>query len=298
VPLLLGSTSLYPWLDPQLVVGDALLQHKRPFLNLPVYAAGAVACFLIWSWLARFYLRRSLEQDASGDAALTLRMERLSPVALLLLAVTVTFASFDWMMSLTPHWFSTMYGVYYFSGAVVGSLAVIVLMAVALQASGHLRQAITTEHYHDLGKLLLSFVIFWGYIAFSQYMLIWYANLPEETEWYRPRHAGPWGMTSLVLLFVHLLIPFLGLLPRAMKRRKLLLAFWALWLLAAHWLDVYWLVMPTFQPAYPPLGLLDLACLVGLGALYAAGVLQVARDRPLVAIGDPRLAEALAFENN
>ncbi len=306
LPVLLGDASLYTWNDAETVAGDEILQQKTPYLNLPFFGIRAVAYFLVWGLLARFYLLRSTEQDVSGDPALTTQMERFSPLALLLFAVTVTFASFDWLMSLEPHWFSTIFGVYYFSGAIVGGVAAIILAAIALQASGRLTSSVTTEHYHDLGKLLFAFVIFWGYIAFSQYMLIWYANIPEETSWYLPRQSGGWMWLVLALLFGHLLIPFLGMLPRAIKRREITLGFWAVWLLVFHWLDLYWLVMPSYwnhatvEPAAGGMALrlvLDVTLAVGMGALYVAGLVRVARSHALVPVRDPRLEESLAFEN-
>lgn len=297
VPVLLGSASLYRWNDPSAVAKSELLGHKAVYLNPSFFGIRSLVYFLIWGYLGRFYLNRSTRQDISGDPALTVEMERRSPVALLLFAGTLTFASFDWLMSLAPEWFSTIFGVYYFSGAVVGGLAALIVLSVLLQASGRLTSSITVEHYHDLGKLLFSFVIFWGYIAFSQYMLIWYANIPEETVWYLVRQTGPWKWVSVVLLFVHLLIPFLGLLPRAAKRRKGLLCFWAVWLLAAHWLDLYWLVMPNLETPGLPLGPIDLACLVGIGGIFLAGLVRTAQGHRLVPSQDPRLNESLAFEN-
>ncbi len=297
VPILLENTSLYPWTDATAVAGDDLLRQKAVYLEPTFFAIRSVFYFAVWGLLARFFLQRSLSQDQSGDAALTLRMERLSPVALLLFAGTITFASFDWLMSLAPKWFSTIFGVYYFSGAAVAILAAIILLAMLLQATGRLTSSITIEHYHDLGKLLFAFVVFWGYIAFCQYMLIWYANVPEETHWYLVRQSGSWKWVSLILLFGHLLIPFFGLLPRKVKRRKALLGFWAVWLLVAHWIDLYWLVMPSLGLQGLPLGLIDAGCLVGIGGLYLAGVVLVAGNRPLVPLADPRLDEALAFEN-
>jgi hypothetical protein len=156
---------------------------------------------------------------------------------------------------------------------------------------------ITVEHYHDLGKLLLGFVVFWGYIAFSQYMLIWYANIPEETTWYLARQSGSWKWVSVLLLFGHLLIPFFGLLSREVKRRKVLLGFWAVWLLVAHWIDLYWLVMPGLDHEGLPPGAIDAACLVGIACVYFAGVLWTAGKASLVPSGDPRLKESLAFRN-
>ena len=177
-------------------------------------------------------------------------MQAFSPISLILYAITVTLASFDLLMSLDPHWYSTIYGVYYFSGCAVGIFATLIILSVLLQRWGLLRETITAEHYHDLGKFLFGFVFFWGYIAFSQYMLIWYANIPEETIWYGRRGTStvdymitltwPWGAISVALLFGHLLIPFAGLLSRHAKRRKPVLVFWAVWLLVFHWIDVSW----------------------------------------------------------
>ena len=296
----LGNVRLYPWTDSQLVAGDDLLEHKAVYLNAGFFVARCVLYFAVWWLLARFFHGRSVEQDSCGDAELTRRMERLSPVALLLFAATITFASFDWLMSLDPHWFSTIYGVYYFSGAAVGFLAAVILAAMLLQATGRLNSFVTVEHYHDLGKLLFGFVVFWGYIAFSQYLLVWYANIPEETTWYQDRlgpQSGSWKWVSVLLLFGHLLIPFFGLLSREVKRRKLLLGFWAVWLLVAHWIDLYWLVMPGLGHEGLPPGLIDAACLVGIGSVYLAGVLRTAGKASLVPLGDPRLKESLAFRN-
>ena len=295
--VLAGYSSLYPWTDGETVARDELLRHKAVYLDKWFFAARCVFYFAVWGLLARFFLSRSVEQDQSGNPDLTRRMERLSPVALLLFAGTITFASFDWLMSLDPHWFSTIYGVYYFSGAAVGFLAAVILAAMLLQATGRLNSSITAEHYHDLGKLLLGFVVFWGYIAFSQYMLIWYANVPEETTWYLARQSGSWKWVSVVLLFVHLLVPFFGLLSREAKRRKVLLGFWAVWLLVAHWIDLYWLVMPGLEAEGLPPGAVDAACLAGIGGLYLAGVLWTAGKVSLVPLGDPRLKESLAFRN-
>jgi len=297
VPVAWGSASLYEWASPQAVEHDELLQHKAPYLGVAFFTLRALGYFLIWWLIARFFLERSTEQDGSGDPQLTVRMERASGPAILLLGLTVTFASFDWLMALDPKWWSTIYGIYYYSGAFTGAVALLILVAMALQASGRLTTVITVEHYHDLGKLLFAAVVFWGYIAFSQYLLIWYGNLPEETTWYRVRQTGLWGHVSLALVFGHLFIPFFGLLSREVKRRKPLLAFWAAWMLVFHWLDVYWLVMPSLQPEGPPISAIDLCLLAGMACLYAAGVLRVAIVRSLVPLRDPRLAESLVFEN-
>ncbi|MGO8748464.1 MAG: quinol:cytochrome C oxidoreductase [Thermoguttaceae bacterium] len=297
LPVLLGSGTLYEWANPSLVHADEALRHKAPYLNFTFFGVRIIAYFVVWWLISRFYLERSSGQDSSGDPNVTVGMERWSGPSLLLLSVTATYASFDWIMSLHPHWASTIFGVYYFSGAMVGGLAALILAVAGLQVSGRLRTVINAEHYHDLGKLLLGFVIFWGYIAFSQYMLIWYANIPEETVWYEPRLFGPWGWVALALLFGHLIVPFLGLMSREVKRRRVLLAFWAVWLLFFHWLDLQWLVMPRMNSPQLPFGAIDLLLMIGMGALYLAGLAWMSAGRSLVPMKDPRLGESLAFEN-
>jgi hypothetical protein len=302
VQIFASRTTVYSWLNPEVVTGDHVLEGKSSYLNLPFFIIRLAVYFVIWGFLARYFLSRSTRQDDTGEPELTTRMEWLSAPALLLFAVTVSFASFDLLMSLNPHWFSTIFGLYFFSGAVVAGLATIILLAMALQISGWLVNSITVEHYHELGKLLFGFIIFWGYMAFSQYMLIWYANIPEETVWFLGRQTGPWVGLSLVLLFGHLLIPFFGLLPRAVKREKAILGIWAIWMLLVHWLDIYWLVMPELArvlgtPSRMPFGLIDIATLVGLTAFYLAGAFLLAGDRSLVPTKDPRLNEALAYHN-
>ncbi len=298
LPLLLGMMGpYYKWLDPQLVAASSLLQWKSPYLNLPFFTVRAVIYFSIWGILAGFFLRQSTLQDVTGGAEITRRMEKVSPAALILLGLSVTFASFDWLMSLQPEWFSTIFGLYYFSGSIVAAMAALILFALALQSRGYVAGAITVEHYHDLGKLLLGFVIFWGYMAFSQYMLIWYANIPEESVWYLQRQTGPWVWVGVGLLFGNLLIPFLGLLPREVKRRKMLLGAWAVWLLVFHWIDIYWLVMPTFAPNRLPFGAMDACCIIAVGCLFSAGIVRTARNRKLIPTKDPRLEESLSFEN-
>jgi hypothetical protein len=224
-------------------------------------------------------------------------MEKVAPWALLLFSLTITFASFDWLMTIEPAWFSTIFGAYYFAGCAVAIFSVLILFAIFLQWQGMAMHVITVEHYHELGKLLLGFVVFWGYMAFSQYMLIWYANIPEETVWYLVRQTGSWTWVSLGLLFGHLLIPFLCLLPRKVKRRKIALGFWAVWLLAFHWLDIQWLVMPTFSPERMPFGWIDVCCFAAIGCVFMAGVVWTARNCSLIPTNDPRLGESLSFEN-
>jgi hypothetical protein len=215
----------------------------------------------------------------------------------MMFAVTVSFASFDLLMSLAPHWYSTIFGVYYFAGAVVGSCAMLTLVVLIFQKMGKFGNLVNAEHYQDLGKLIFAFTVFWAYIGFSQYFLIWYGNLPEETIWYLKRQTGQWTTVTLVLLFGHFMVPFLGLMSRHIKRNSVLLMLWAAWLLLMHWLDMYWIVMPEFSAGTVPLGLADLLTFLGIGGIYLSGALHFCCRHPLIPVEDPRLHEAVGFEN-
>jgi hypothetical protein len=296
VPVLAGLRTLYPWTDTAAVAADHLLHAKEPWLNIPFFLARTVFYFGVWSALAIWFHRSSTQQDKTGDPRLTQRMETTSTVALILFAFTVTFFAFDYLMSLTPHWYSTIFGVYFFSGCVLGFFALMSVLAFLVQRAGALRRTITTEHYHDIGKLIFAFTVFWAYIGFSQYMLMWYANLPEETSWYAERQTGSWTAVSLVLLFGHFLVPFLALMSRDVKRRKPLLVVGGFWMLVMQWADVYWLVMPGKSPGTIPFSLMDVAVFLGVGGLFFAAAVRRLGAHALVAVKDPRLSESLGYE--
>lgn len=295
LPILLGLGDLYHWTHAEAVAADPVLQAKAPYLNVPFFLLRFFLYLGFWSWCARFFTQRSFSQDTTGDVEVTKLLQRRAAPFLIGFALTLTFAAFDWLMSLDPHWYSTIFGVYYFAGAVVGFFALLVVLAVSLQRAGFLRRTITVEHYHDLGKLLFAFVVFWAYIAFSQFMLIWYANIPEETAWLTRRMSGGFGVIGLALLFGHFLFPFLVLLPRSIKRSPGVLFYPAAWLVVMHYLDLYWLVMPEVGSATPHL--LDLLLAVGLGGVWLAGFAYLASRHPLACQKDPRLFESLTFEN-
>ena len=297
VPVLFGLRSLYPWTDEAAVAADHLLHAKAAWLNAPFFIARTAFYFAVWSAFAIWFHRTSVRQDKTGDPRLTQTMETTSAAALILFAFTVTFFAFDFLMSLTPHWYSTIFGVYFFAGCVLGYFALMTVLAVTVQGAGRLRRTITVEHYHDMGKLIFAFTVFWAYIAFSQYMLMWYANLPEETIWYAARQAGSWSAWSLLLLFGHFLVPFLALMSRDVKRRKPLLVAGAVWMLAMQWADVYWLVMPGKSPGVVPLSFMDVAVFVGIGGLFFAAAVRRLGAHALVPKNDPRLIESLEFEN-
>lgn len=306
VPLAMGNHALFSWADHGAVEADHMLHHKAPYLNVGFFIARCVVYFVAWILMARFFFKNSLRQDGSKDPALTLRSERGSAPLMFVYAITVTFAAIDFLMSLEPHWFSTIFGVYFFAGCLVSFFATLILTGLWLNSQGVLRGAIHVEHYHDLGKLLFAFNFFWGYIAFSQFMLIWYANIPEETFWYLTRQEGGWITVALLLIFGHFIIPFVGLISRHAKRRTKILAFWAIWLLAMHWVDLFYLAAPALASRLKdgalaagtlPLGLLDVACFVGVGGMYLAFFAVTMQKKRLVPWGDPRLNESLNFEN-
>ena len=308
VQTLRGDDGLYPWVDADRVRETPTLAAKAVFLDPRFFAARLALYFAIWWLVGRFLLARSTAQDTSNGVEPTLALERRAAPAMVAFALSLNFAAFDLVMSVSPTWYSTIFGVYVFAGSVMSFFAATVLGLRFLQSRGLLREEVTVEHYHDLGKFLFAFVFFWGYIAFSQFMLIWYADLPEETFWFQPRMEGTWGTLSLVLLFGHFVLPFAGLLSRHAKRRLAVLSAWAVWLLAMHALDLAWLVLPesghaavsseaaaAHGVAIPWLQLA--AAFLSVGGLWTFSFLRLARTRSLCPIGDPRLPQSLAFEN-
>lgn len=297
IPVVLMRARIFgAWMGPG-ASADELVQRKAAFLNPPFFFARAVVYFAVWGALAHVFAKSSREQDATGDLELTRRMRKLSGPATLLFALTVSFAAFDWLMSLQPHWYSTIFGVYIFAGAAVAGLAALALILIAIQRSGALRYTSTVEHRHDVGKFLFGFTIFYAYIAFSQYLLIWYANLPEETVFYAVRWEGGWRAVSLLLVFAHFAIPFAVLLSRAGKRSSGVLAGVSGILLLAHYVDLYWLIMPLASPGSAAPRLVDLAALAGPLGVFAGFVAWRAARGPLYPTRDPLLHEAVRLEN-
>jgi hypothetical protein len=302
---------------------DELTLEKRAWLNPYFFLIRLVTYFCVWSAMALYYWRQSTQQDLDGDWRRTQAMQKYSAPALLLLGITLTFGAFDLLMSLDPHWYSTIFGVYFFAGAAVSSLAAMIVVVRLLHAAGFLTQAINVEHYHDLGKLLFGFVFFYGYIGFSQYMLLWYANLPETVTWFARRGASTarpdaemirqygeaqawlrvipdygwqWRWWALAVLFGNFLIPFAGLMSRHVKRNEKLLTFWAAWLLVFHFVDMTWVVLPELRRGFT-FHALDVLCWVGLGGVLAAAWIRFAAHHRLRPIADPRVDESAVFVN-
>jgi len=289
VPIVVGLRALYPWAQPA-ALDDPLLAHKHVYLNVPFFLGRAVFYFAAWMVVAHFLNRWSLEQDATDDPAPAHRLEQLSRGGLLLLGLTMTFASIDWAMSLEPRWFSTIYGVIFMGGSVVTAFAVVIPVAAVLAADPPAREVMTPSRFHDLGKLLLAFVMLWAYFSYSQFLIIWSANLPEEVPWYVARLHGGWQWPALAIVVFHFALPFLVLLSRDVKRRARTLAVVALALVVARFLDVFWLVTPAFSPEHLSVHALDAAAVLGLGGVWVALFLRQLEDRPLVPLRDPSLA--------
>ncbi len=297
IPIALGVHDLFHWSHAEAVAHDELLQHKAAFLNPGAFYVRAAIYFAVWTFCGTWLWRLATSQDDGDGAKILRKLQTLSPVGLILFGLTMSFAAIDWMMSLDPHWYSTIFGVYYFAGCVIAICALLILMALLLQRSGRLQGVVTAEHYHDLGKLLFAFMVFWAYIAFSQFMLIWYANIPEETAFFAHRWEHGWKNVSLFLVIGHFAIPFLFLLMRDVKRHAAGLITATVWLCAMHYLDMYWLIMPAFGDGHFDFKPVDIMTLIGVGGVFVATLAwRVSRTR-LVPVNDPRLQESLAFEN-
>lgn len=299
VPIVLSLGQLYPWVDPPRdLAREALerLAHKSPYLNGTFFVIRAAVFLIAWTVIGELLTSWSARRARDPDR-LTPRLRALSAGAMPFLALTLTFAAFDWLMSLTPLWYSTIYGLLYFSGGFVGALSLIAVIARAARTSPVVERSIRPSHTGALGRLLFAFLVFWAYMEFSQGIIIWIANKPDEVPWYIARGAGVWGGVFTVLVVGHFALPFFALLSRSLKRRPTLLAIVAGWLVVMHYVDVYWLVMPVLHRSFA-LHWLDVAapCAV-LGIVTCAALLRT-RERPVIAEDDPDFATAVAYEGS
>jgi hypothetical protein len=296
LPVALGIHQLYEWSHAE-AAKDPLIAKKLGYLNetwFLIRAGIVLGLWSLWSWKLYSFSRK---QDESGSLEYTKRAEKWSAPGALMLFVTASIASFDWLMSLEPHWWSTMFGVYTLAGGALAFMAFLILICLGFRRAGYLTSSINEEHYHDLGKWLFALTVFWAYVTFSQYMLIWYSNMPEETFWFKKRFVGSWEGFVPFLIFFHFAIPFFALMPRASKRNLKFLGFFAVWMAVMHYFDLHWVVMPVlhgkgFAPHW-----LDLAAFCAVGSAYALVFWSGFRKKPLVPVGDPRLEQCLAFHN-
>lgn len=290
-----GLNKLYPWTDEAHL--DAILEGKTWYLNPTRFLVAGLIYFALWILMAHWFRAGSVKQDQTGDADLTRRRVRWAGPGIIVFALTTTFAAFDWAMTLAPHWYSTIFGVYYFAGSLVCVFAFLSLVVIGLRRSGALEGFVTAEHMHDLGKLLFAFVVFWAYIGFSQFFLIWYANIPEETVWYLVRLKHGWKPVTVFLAIGHFAVPFFFLMSRHVKRNNLGLGLGSAWMLGMHFVDMHWLVMPAYEGKDFGLTAMDFTTMLGIGGLFMAAFGFFLTRAKLVPAKDPRLIESITFEN-
>ncbi|WP_338863905.1 hypothetical protein [Myxococcus stipitatus] len=307
IPLVLMSNYLYPWLPDSPLRAHITgleaehLEHKiHGYLNIPFAGIRHVIYFGVWIFAAWKLRSMSIRQDTEGGLDLTVRMRRFSPGILPFLALTITFASFDWMMSLTPLWQSTIFGVYYFAGSFLAAFCVLTLVTAKARGKDLYGNVVTAAHFHNLGKLMLAFTAFWAYVAFSQFMLVWIANIPEEAPWYGVRIWGAWRPVSITLAILHFVVPFFTLLSRNLKLQPQKLAWVAIYILAVHLLDLYWLVWPALTGDQGPnmdlISIVSLvAAFVGVGGIAVGFALKNARNNYTMPVKDPYIAESLRY---
>jgi hypothetical protein len=295
IPILIGFHHLYLWARPEDLAHDAALQHKHAYLNVPFFVLRTVLYFGLWVGMAYLLNIWSVRQDHEGSSPrLERRFRLLSGPGLVLYVLAGTFAAIDWVMSLEPHWSSTIFGISLLVGQGLNAFAFTIAVAALLARQQPLSDAISPKVFKDLGNLLLSFVMLWAYMAFSQYLLIWSGNLPEEATWYVHRLRGGWWWIGLALIVLHFAVPFVLLLSRDLKRNFRTLAMVAVALMAMRLVDIFWLVTPAFVPSLR-VHWLDVAAPVGLGGLWLALFLGRLRRQPLLPAHDPQLEEAIAY---
>lgn len=291
---LFGLKPLYPWARPEVVAGDAILQAKAAYLNVPFFLGRAAFYFVAWSALALTMARWSREQDTAGPGPVGAerKFRLLSAPGLLLYGMTITFASIDWVMSLDPHWFSTIFGILFMGGQGLSALAFVIIVLASVRNLTPLAGVLKPLHFHDIGKLMFAFTMLWAYFSFSQFLIIWSGNLPEEIPWYLERLHGVWGFVAVALVFVQFAAPFLLLLSRDLKRNPRLLRNVALVVLAMRFVDLLWLI----KPGVPGLSLhwMDVALPAGLFGLWLFVFVGRLRKRPALPVHDPFFAEAMA----
>lgn len=297
IPLAFGLKDIYSWMNTDLVSHDTVLKGKASYLSENFFLIRTYVYFLLWSiWIFAIY-HQSTKQDTQKSIRQMHVASRWSAPGLFLVVVVGTLASFDWLMSIEPKWYSTIFGLYVLSGGGLAFMAAVTLICLGFRRAGNLNNSINEEHYHDLGKWMFALTAFYTYIAFSQYLLIWYANLPEETIWYRNRLQGSWFGVSISMPFIRFLIPFFVLLCRPAKRSLKLLGLVAAWILAVEYVDLYWVVMPAFYKTGPQPHWLDVATLAATVSICGLAFWGRFKRNKMVPVGDLRLQQSLHFEN-
>ena len=297
IPLFVFNHDLFHWAHKEAVAEDKILQGKAPYLNVSFFIIRTLIFIGIWSLFYWVLIRNSKKQDETKDQLLTKRNIKFSAAFIPIFAISITFTAIDFMMSLEPHWFSTIFGVYYFAGTVVGALAAVTIAVVLLKEKGYFSPWMTDDHLFSLGALLFAFVNFWAYIAFSQFLLIWYADLPEETMWFLTRWNGNWAVFSILLIIIHFAVPYFTLLTQPSKKNPKILKFIAVWLLFAHLFDLFWMIMPDMEAMHNGyvFSWIDLVLpIAGTGLVILVFTLRSKRDN-LIPVGDPKLKRGMDF---
>ena len=302
LPLLFGLRTLYIWTDPEQMAQSELLQPKSIYLNVPFFLARTVIYFIVWLGIAYLLNRWSLKQDRTGEPGLAARMRRLSGLGMVLYAVTATFAAYDWLMSLEPAWFSSIYGLLFIVGQALAAFAVAIiglrLLSNHRPATEVMAGSAWVNHFNDLGNFMLGFVMIWAYISFSQFLIIWSANIPEEAVWYDHRSQGGWQWVGISLILFHFALPFFLLLSRLVKRKAQLLTSLALLILCMRLVDLFWLIMPAFYPNGLHFHWLDLVAPIAMGGGWIAVFAWQLARKPLLPQQDPRSPEVFKHEQN
>lgn len=293
VPLLFGLDNLYSWARPDVVAGDAILQHKSAYLNIPFFVIRTIVYFGIWLVMAYFLNQWSQQHEATSgqmeQPVYRRRLRRLSAPGLGIYALTVTFASIDWGMSLEPHWYSTLYGILFIVGQVLSALAFAIVVTALLADTEPMAAVITPQRFHDLGNLMLAFVMLWAYMSFSQFLIIWSGNLAEEAPWYLSRTRGGWDVLAIFLILFHFALPFLLLLSRGAKRQVQFLARVATAIFCIHVVDQFWVILPALHPTGLYIHWMDVVAPIGVGGLWLTVFIRQFRQRSFIPLEDPRL---------
>jgi len=295
LPILVGLHSLYEWTHPDVVAAHPALQEKvRLYLNPAFFSVRALLIFAIWILLAFLLNKWSLQQDRSADRRLTKKMQVLSGPGMVLFIITVTVAAIDWVMSLDPEWSSTIFGLLFVAAWALSALAFTVAALAWLTKREPMSHVVAALHFHDLGKLLLALVMLWAYFAYSQFLIIWSGNLPEEIVWYLPRTHGVWGGIALAVVILHFALPFLFLLSRRFKRNPNKLVLVAVLILIMRYVDLLWVIVPNFSHQAFHLSWMDVVSPIGFGGVWLAFFFWQLSSRPLMPVNDPQLASVLA----
>lgn len=304
-PIIAGMEMLFKWLPSHSYwltydfKADHLIQHKLPFLNKEFFLQRASGYFILWNIIAFYIYFTSTKHDitAEHDALKRLKNFTMSPMGVLLFT-SISFAGLDWLMSLDPHWYSTMYGVYTFAGSFLAFLGFLTFTLIRLQDQGYLKGVVSEEHYHDLGKYLFAFSVFYCYIAGAQFYFIWYSNIPEETIWYLHRWEGSWKIISVLLIIGKFFIPFFILIFRASKRNIRLLQVMSIWVIFMHYIDINFIVMPTLHHHDFHIGIYDISSMLGFAAIFIGSFRYIMSRSALVPISDPELIHSINHRNH